>query len=173
MNKRQHTQRGFTLIETLVGIAILILAVTATLTIVSTNLSISGSSREQVTAFFLAQEAIEIIRNTRDNNSIAGDGWLSGLTSCFGASPCKIDATELNSPASSCGASGCQNLKINSEGVYQYTSGPETVFNREINITRDPGHPNREAVVEVVVSWMDGARERDFTIEENIFNWQQ
>lgn len=61
---------GFTIVETLVAISILTIALTGPLSIVAQSLRASFYSRDQVTAYYLAQEAIEYIRNTRDNNSL-------------------------------------------------------------------------------------------------------
>ena len=60
------TPRGFTLLETFVAITILMFAVVGPLTIVSKALNASYDSRDQITAFYLAQDAIEYIRNVRD-----------------------------------------------------------------------------------------------------------
>src|SRR3989344_1991357 len=88
-----HASRGFSLIESLVAIAILILAVTGTLTIASKSISISGQARDQITAAYLAEEGMEFIRNTRDNNVLAGASWVSGLSACIGGSGCTVDVS--------------------------------------------------------------------------------
>src|SRR3989338_6474367 len=66
-------QRGFSLVEVLVGSAVLIIAVTGTLSIISRNVSSAAIAEERVTAFYLAQEALEFVRSVRDNNAIAPD----------------------------------------------------------------------------------------------------
>lgn len=72
-------QRGFTILETLVAISLLVLALTAPLAIVAQALRSSYYARDQVTAYFLAQEAIEFLRNKRDNaglqSSAASETW--------------------------------------------------------------------------------------------------
>ncbi len=74
---------GFTIVETLVAISILTIALTGPLAIVAQSLRASFYSRDQVTAYYLAQEAIEFIRNTRDNNSLqetrTHTDWLDGI----------------------------------------------------------------------------------------------
>ncbi|MEX0933705.1 MAG: type II secretion system protein [Candidatus Paceibacterota bacterium] len=168
--RRDERCRGFTLIETLVGIAILLLAVTGTLTTVATNLSFSSSVREEVTAFFLASEAMEVIRNTRDNNSLEGNPWLQGIQgNCGGSSACIVDATKIGDPTTSCGTE-CPNLQLNSAGVYQYSQGAETPFRREVRV--NVIHPAKEAMVEVSVFWKRRGIEKSFSITENILNWQ-
>lgn len=157
---------GFTLVEALVAISVVLIAVVGPLTIVSKNLSFSRFARDQIIAFYLTQEAIEFIRNTRDNNILAGGAWLSGLNSCMSGS-CMIDAPANTITA--CGA-GCSPLKLSSSGVYGYTSGENTSFVRAITIAETSA--NREATIDVEISWSEGLLSRDFTIREHILNWQ-
>jgi prepilin-type N-terminal cleavage/methylation domain-containing protein len=76
-------KKGFTILETLVAISILVLALTAPMVIVSQALKSSYFSRDQITAYYLAQEAIEYLRNTRDNQGLVAnqnaDQWMNNL----------------------------------------------------------------------------------------------
>lgn len=81
---RKSVQSGFTILETLVAIAILIIAITGPLAIVAQSLRSSYFSRDQITAYYLAQEAIEYVRNTRDTFGLdqenhSGTDWLDVL----------------------------------------------------------------------------------------------
>ncbi len=87
VRSRIHS-RGFTILETLVAIAILIIAITGPLAIVAQSLRSSYFSRDQITAYYLAQEAIEYVRNTRDTfgldqTSHSGEDWISTLVDEF------------------------------------------------------------------------------------------
>src|SRR3989344_5315664 len=81
---------GFTLIETLVAVTVLVAAIAGPLTIASRGLASANLARDQLIANFLAQEAIEFVRNTRDENVLRGSDWLAGLGSCS-AQGCEID----------------------------------------------------------------------------------
>lgn len=87
---------GFTLVETLVAIAVLLLAVSAPLSLAERSLASAETARQEVTAFYLAQEAVEFVKNKRDENAITGKGggsnWLSGLSECESPKGCGIDA---------------------------------------------------------------------------------
>ena len=94
-----NPQRGFSLVEVLVGASVLIISVTGTLSIIARNVSSAAIAAERVTAFYLAQEALEYVRGVRDNNAITGasGGWLDGLDGagdspdCFSLNGCVID----------------------------------------------------------------------------------
>ena len=57
--------KGFTIIESLVAISILVVVITGTLTAIQTGLSSYIFSKDQIIAFYLAQEGFEQIRNIR------------------------------------------------------------------------------------------------------------
>jgi prepilin-type N-terminal cleavage/methylation domain-containing protein len=58
---------GFTLLETLIAIAILTIALGAAFSVAQKSLSASYTAKNQTTAFFLASEGLELVRNIRDN----------------------------------------------------------------------------------------------------------
>lgn len=61
------TQSGFSLVETLVAITILLIVISGPLAISSSAAKSSSFSSEQVVAFFLAQEGIELVEKARDD----------------------------------------------------------------------------------------------------------
>jgi prepilin-type N-terminal cleavage/methylation domain-containing protein len=67
MKYNTTTQSGFTLVETLVAITILLVVLVGPMTISSKAAQSSSFSSEQVTAFFLAQEGLEIVQKARDD----------------------------------------------------------------------------------------------------------
>lgn len=160
---------GFTLIETLVAITVLLLAVTGPLTIAARSLSSANFSQDQIAAFYLGQEGIEAVRNIRDKNAIVGQSWLTGLENCRSGSSCTIDSTD-NSVSLCSGA--CPKIKYNSSsGLYGYNAvWSDSKFTRTIRISETS---STEAVITVVISWQSGTLSKQFTIDENVLNWQQ
>ena len=71
-------EAGFTLIETLVAVSFLIFAIVAPMTLVSKSLSSALYARDQVTAYNLAQEGIEVVRAVRDGHIL--QNALSGTS---------------------------------------------------------------------------------------------
>ena len=71
--------KGFTLIETMVAISILMVAIVAPMSLAAQSLSAAYYARDQITAFYLAQEGIEVVRSVRDTNILKIAGSLTVL----------------------------------------------------------------------------------------------
>lgn len=190
MNKKFIIKnKGFTLVETLVAIAILSLAVTGPMVIAQKGLGSSIYARDEVTAFYLAEEAVEYVRDVRDTNRIGGygSGWLSQFQTagCIDTSgqKCQIDATVINFndpfPGSGLGAAinqcpvqACVPISYNSyTKLYGYGTGgtwSPTQFTRTVDIKQ---LSLVEAVVTVTISWQTGifVPQQSFTVAEHIF----
>lgn len=85
MNKslRQNNRdnNGFTIIETLVAIAILMISIAGPLAVASKSLTAALYAKDQMIASYLAQEGVETIRNRKDNNiSTPPNKWLKEIT---------------------------------------------------------------------------------------------
>lgn len=74
-----HQKSGFTLIETIIGIAVVALVVTAATSLTTTSLTIGRTSINQFAAFHQAEEGLEITRNIRDSNWLQNKSWRAGL----------------------------------------------------------------------------------------------
>jgi len=70
---------GFSLLETTVAVAILIIAVVGPLTLASTSIKSFSQAKNGLLAASLAQEGIELVRNYRSSNVLGGRGWLFGM----------------------------------------------------------------------------------------------
>ncbi len=174
MNKKllKNHKKGFTLVETIIATAVILLSITGPLTIATRSLTSAVFARDQVTAFYLAQEAVEFIRNKRDNNTLSNTLWTDGLSECIGQL-CIIDATKDidNVDAFKTCVGPCEKLKISNGGLYGYDSlWVSTRFTRKIII--NPIN-NNEVNIDVTISWESGPIKKSFTISENILNWQQ
>ncbi len=70
---------GFSLIEILVAIGIVSVGIIAIVSLFNTNLKDEIRSKNKLTAIYLAQEAIEVVRQQRDNNWKSGVAWDTGF----------------------------------------------------------------------------------------------
>jgi len=168
---------GYSLVEVLIAITILLLAIAGPLTIATKGLQTSYFARDQLTAFMLAQEGIELIialRNEAVISEINGTppfdlgrnnlwSW-SGVTgtnhidSCFTANGCNVSSYDesIIDNFRPCGANGA-NCELNfhaarNRGKYHVgTGGFETQFTRVINLTQRGS--DREIDVVSTVTW--------------------
>ncbi len=159
--------KGFTLVETLVAISILMLAVTGPLYFSSESLKAATYSRDQITAFYLAQDAFEQIRKIRDDNLSGSGSWNDGLTQC--GSGCRVNTNSNFYNVDSTITDDY--LYINSNGVYSQnpSGGTKTAFERVVKIEPNDGTGWGDATemkITVIISWKSGTISRNFTAYE-------
>lgn len=167
-NKIKKTRnKGFTLIEAIIAIAILTVSIAGPITIASRGIASAVFARDQITAFYLAQEAIEFIRNKRDENNLKGNGWTDGLENCLNGKVCAIDSK--NNKINECIGGICPVLKYNdSTAFYSYDSGKDSNFTREIRIATVNVE---EIAITTTLSWPSSSIAKSFTVKEHILNW--
>lgn len=165
------------MVETLVAVAILMISIAGPLTIAQKGLTASIYARDQVIASFLAQDAMEFIKNYRDNNIIAGyNNWLAYLYGsplsdnvCNSTTKlCTVDTTGDTIPSSVALNTNTPERQIlyNDGGGYK-TSGTRTSkFSRKYYMTNVT---NSEATVVVEVSWSNGTVQNSVVLENQIF----
>ncbi|MBI1974665.1 MAG: prepilin-type N-terminal cleavage/methylation domain-containing protein [Candidatus Zambryskibacteria bacterium] len=161
---------GFTIIESLVAMAILLAAIAGASAALQTGISSYIFSKDQVIAFYLAQEGFEQVRNIRDENALAGRDWLTGLSDCFSPNSCTVSPVE-NSNVAACGLFGtCPVLRQDTQtGFFGYNAlWPPTVLKREIQLEQINGY---EVSILVTIDWSKGTASQSFRARENIFNW--
>jgi prepilin-type N-terminal cleavage/methylation domain-containing protein len=175
MNHKTLNSKGFTLIESLVAIAILVTAVIGATAAIQSGISSYTYSKDQITAFYLAQEGFEQIRNIRDQNNLEGRNWLAGIAQlstdpCYFTKACTVSPVETVL-AITCGNPGqCPFLRQNaSNGFYGYDSTwTPTIFKREITLE---SINSQEVAVTVRITWNKGIGSKEFKARENLFNW--
>ncbi len=189
------SQKGFTLLETLIAVFILTLALTGPIYIASLAIRSSVESRDNVSAYYLAEEAIEFIRNTRDTislqDTISDATWLGGITGnvdCANSqSDISITSCVMNRDTSGvytftqCPSDGCPPLSFNPVGSVIYGDGTVTTnskFTREIYLqtAAQDGEADDSAVREVdlvvTVKWKDRGRDKQLRLVERLHNQQ-
>src|SRR3989344_1898560 len=81
--------KGFTIVESLVAIAVLIVVLSGVMGVAQSSISSYIFSKDQIIAFYLAQEGFEQIRNIRDENHLKNQNWLTGLSQSL-SDPCAV-----------------------------------------------------------------------------------
>src|SRR3989338_6485255 len=133
MKKKRTPSQGFTLVETLVAVMLLSVAVVAPMSLAARSLGSAYYARDQITAFYLAQEAIEALRSIRDSQILIIAGSSSGVPDIFGLIPQenepftidgrKGDASTAISPCNG----ACPPLQTD-KTLYGYPRAPTTRF---------------------------------------------
>lgn len=179
-------EKGFTLIETLVAITILITATVAPITIAAKGLQSAFYARDHLAAVYLAEEALELIRERRDDWSLSHKGsgtddWLTGATDpkCQGADGCGVDARTTT--FTDCTIAGACRLKYDSNaivtgvrGLYTYVTGTNSLFTRVVKLQQVPVNGNgvNEVLVTVDVSWQANVTggQKTVRVQSTLFN---
>jgi len=133
---------GFTLIEVVVAVSVLLIGVLGTFTVVQNITFSSRINSSKLTAAYLAQEGLELVRNQRDTN------WLEDMY----LQPVSWDNNKVD--------------------LMEFINTlPTTVlgkFTREIDI-EDRGD---YIVVSVTVSWQERGSPYSITAKTELYNWK-
>ena len=179
INKRGN-KGGFTIIETLVAVTVLMIAVSGPLVVASKGLTTALYARDQVIASYLAQETMEMIKNIRDNNLGAVNNPKAWLTSIRGNDQCQ-DASDacvvgpFSTAYSICVPTTCAVHYDKLTGYTHNTNASKTIFKRYYYLTA-PGVEDycistaTECQVHVVVSWNEGTVPYDVTLTSELVN---
>lgn len=173
---KKNKSAGFTIIESLVAIGILVVAISGVMGAIQSSISSYTFSKDQFISFYLAQEAFEQIRNIRDENRLKEANWMMGIAQdvddpCAFTHACTVEPVISAAPSRCTGGPGnCPYLRQDPvTGLYGYNpSWPATIFRREIQLT--PVNEN-EIAVTVTVNWSKGPVNRQFKARANLLNW--
>lgn len=174
IRNNMHKQSGQTLIETIAAIFILTTTLTAGLALTIYILANSDQTFSEITATNLAREGVDVIKNMRDSNWLAGESGLIDCTDigtkCYpGAfntpayditSVANINKRIVFDPTAlswSLDTVADYNLYLQANGTYLHNVSSNSTFARMINLSLDSSAPftaaNPELIVKSVVAW--------------------
>jgi prepilin-type N-terminal cleavage/methylation domain-containing protein len=189
--------RGFTLVETLVAIAIFTISILGLLIVLTQSITSTSYAKQKIVASYLAQEGIEYIRNLRDTYVLYDAtspqaGWdafnaklIAG--SCNAGNNCYIDDGDVvysdqTTPMKDLNLIACTSAQCwNGALLYDALSGKfstvpnfntvNTPFIRKITTSQIGVSPSNETKVSSTVSWVQGSGNFSITFSEDLFNW--
>jgi prepilin-type N-terminal cleavage/methylation domain-containing protein len=145
--------KGFTLLELMITIMVISIGILGIFGLISNTMQSAEELKSRLVAAYLAQEGIELVRNSRDNNWKEGKEWTDGWPSC--SSGCRISYDDPVIRAN--GAT------LNSNNGFYGNTGTGTQFTRTIYITGTGDY--RE--VRAVVSWSS----QEVQVIKRLYNW--
>lgn len=186
INKIIKKEKGFTLVEALISIAILMISVAAPLSIAASGLLSAKIAEKQIVATYLAQDMIESIINIKASNKIKNyneaGAIIAGLRFCdvddLGSNGCYMDTISQN--INSCASASCAASKLNfyeDSGTYAYTgtgSFYSSGFKRVAKIKKVSSAAGEveEILVTVEVIWPStNGSEQKYILEDRLTNW--
>ena len=144
------TNTGYSIVEVLVAVTVLLIAIVGPMTIASKGLQNAQLAREETTAAFLAQEGIELIHLWRNNRALSfylngSDTWSWVPTTCqTGSNGCDVGINESGyMTVVACASKEACRLNEHTTGRTFYRSaagGTASPFVRQVYI--DPGTGN-------------------------------
>jgi prepilin-type N-terminal cleavage/methylation domain-containing protein len=187
-NKNFKASSGFTLLETLVAVAILMISISSAFSLAPEGLAGSRFAKNQTTATYLAQEALEIVRSNRDNKMIHSQdtadplNWLAKVSQCIDEL-CTVNPINLDMDQCSGSCPPVRTLldTVNDSLIYgngqYFESAQNSIFTRTVTIkkvlnkTIGPTRDDTEIKVTVRVTWKEGVISKNTEVSEYLFDW--
>jgi type II secretory pathway pseudopilin PulG len=181
MKKSNIQNSGFTIIETLVAITVLMIAVAGPLVVASKGLNAALYARDQVIATYLAQESMEVIKNTRDNNLNLGNNWLANIQLCTSANAPTCDASAVSLNTTQSGSVGGYAITFDSGSGYvsNGSGSTPTIFKRYYYLAGPGGNGacvgsvGTECEAHIVVTWNEGKVPYEVDLNSELVNNQR
>ena len=162
--------RGFTIVELIITIAILSFGIIGAYGAFSSIAVLNYNASMKFTAAYLAQEGLEITKNIRDNSFLDAQAWSQNLVNC--SLGCQADyKTKTASEAVENQLKAYDDnvfLNFNGDGFYSYDNGTATKFKRKITITEESAD-NLKVVI--LIMWDYNGQPYSFETTGYLYNW--
>jgi len=171
----RKARKGFTLIEVLIAITILVVGIISGFVLITRALRNVAIIRDRLTASFLAQEGIELTRQIRDSNFLRilneeSVDWRDGLGDGTYIIESKVDGEESIELVSIGEDPNRILFYDNALKIYNYDDGEPTTFNRKIKIETIS---DDEIRVKSIMQWKTRTIDFDLTVEDHLYNWMK
>jgi type II secretory pathway pseudopilin PulG len=183
IKKTSISGNGFTILETIVAILVASLAIAGATTAAREGLRGGSIAKEEVRAFYLAQEVLEALNHKRDSNELSNYvngtniSWLDKVMDppnglCFSGNGCYVDIWD---PAgvqfNRCPNNTCPVLRQN-QTDYRYgydSTWAATPYTREVWVEGNPG--DQRVLLTINITWRHGTATEQFKTKTMIANW--
>ena len=165
-------ESGFTLIEVILVLMMTAIVFVGIFALYANTIKNDVESRYEIIASNLAQEAVEIVRNVRDESVLNGGSNDGDIDDDLTVSPC-IPYVD-NVTGSSCNSSRSRHIELNN-GLYRNALSDLTdpTFERYCDINIED--PQAKIIVECKVEWdsfVNSSIRRDVTVTSVLTDWR-
>ena len=178
---KKNKEKGFSLVEALISITILMISVAAPLKLAGDGVNSASIAEQQIVAFYLTQDAMEYVKNVKTGNRLSHSDITTGLEKCNMNIPpnrgCRIDT--VTGLISMCSV-GCVNgvLRFDEDtGMYNYNNGnSHSIFTRQIKVFPKREDPETSAVIEMQIEvstkWTSiNNQPQEYKLKANLLDW--
>ncbi len=163
---------GFSIVESLVAISIVTLSITSASSIVQASLQNTSLIKARSIASGLAYESVEIVRNMRDSNNLAGNDFTEGDFATFVqacSNGCALDSLSSSSVYTVCNGD-CPAVQKTNTG-YTLSGGVETPFVRTVTTRYNQVQgEDAEVAVDIEVSYRSSGRTESIMLESYLLD---
>jgi type II secretory pathway pseudopilin PulG len=163
-----NSQKGFSILEVMAAVYIISMGLVGILSLMSFSYNVKYENKNNIIASMLAQEGLELIRNTRDSNFLTegteyDDGISSGgvrifIIDFYGKDYIK-EVVGIDDAAT--------RLYLDSNGFYAHTVGSLTPYSRIITVTDQGNYLD----VLCLVRYSKGGNNHDYIASTQLYDW--
>lgn len=166
---KKNNFSGFTLMEVLTVLFVISIGLLGVVSLIVQNVQSQSFNKKNIIAYELAQESIELIRQTRDTNWRATSparAWDAGLASGDYYMDYRNDVPTLTATGQ------FQELYLDQNGYYIHdfsNTYPDSGFSRLVSINKID---NSKMSVIAQVKWGDRGKTFSYVLETLLYNWR-
>jgi len=169
-------KNGFSLVEIITVLFVVSLGLVGILSLIIQNIQSQSYNKDNLIAYQLAQEGVELTRKIRDSNwrgarlpfsTILYSG-NAGTTYYMDYNDPALNVYDSNNPDAAI-------LRQDNNGFYTHdlsASTPSSGFSRLITITNGQYGQNNSVNIKVTVSWSANTRNYHYDLDTSLYNWK-
>ncbi len=158
-------QTAFSLIEVITVLFVVSLGMVGVLTLIVQNIQSQQFNRQNIIAYQLAQEGIELIRNVRDSNWLIEADWNENLDA-------GIYYMDYNDSIPTVANAGAATFYLDADGFYSHdvsTAVATSSYTRSITLV-DHGTSSLQVISRV--NWADRNKTFSYILETILYDWR-
>ena len=172
---QNRKKTGFSLIEIMVIISIVVIGMIGVLALLLQDMKAQSINKNSFIAYQMAQEGIEIVRATRDLYSVNNSSFP---TSTFWGNDYIYTYSSANPLIKTSGANNETAVCADASGFYRSctttaeTNSPSTIFKRVVHVTAGTDADSQSFTrVIATVTWSERGKNYSYSWETHLYDW--